>query len=45
MTLTFLLTAAMRERVLRGPQVVARIGKAFAASILVLSGRLALEPR
>ena len=40
-----LLAAATRERFLRNPQWLARLRKAFAASFLVLSGRLALESR
>ncbi len=40
-----LLAAVARERVLRRPQVLTRLRRAFAASFLVLSGRLALESR
>jgi threonine/homoserine/homoserine lactone efflux protein len=40
-----LLAAATRERVLRSPRVLVRLRRAFAASFLVLSGRLALESR
>ncbi len=44
-TIYGLLAAAARERVLRSPRVLARLRKAFAASFLALSGRLALESR
>jgi threonine/homoserine/homoserine lactone efflux protein len=40
-----LLAAAARERVLHSPQILSRLRKAFAASFLVLSGRLAVESR
>ena len=40
-----LLAAATRERVLRRPAVLVRLRRVFAASFLVLSGRLALESR
>lgn len=40
-----LLAAATRERFLRNPRLLIRLRKAFAASFLVLSGRLALESR
>lgn len=40
-----LIASATRERVLRSPQVLARLRKGFAACFLVLSGRLALESR
>jgi threonine/homoserine/homoserine lactone efflux protein len=40
-----LLAAAAREQVLGRPQVLVRMRKAFAASFLLLSGRLALESR
>jgi len=40
-----LLAAATRERVLRSPRLLRRLRKAFAASFLVLSGRLAVESR
>jgi threonine/homoserine/homoserine lactone efflux protein len=40
-----LLAAAARERVLHSPRVLSRLRKAFAASFLVLSGRLAVESR
>ena len=40
-----LLAAATRERFLRDPRLLTRLRKAFAASFLVLSGRLALESR
>jgi threonine/homoserine/homoserine lactone efflux protein len=40
-----LLAAAARERVLRSPRVLTGLRKAFAASFLALSGRLALESR
>jgi threonine/homoserine/homoserine lactone efflux protein len=40
-----LLAAAARQRVLQSPRLLTRIRKVFAASFLVLSGRLALESR
>ena len=40
-----LLAAAARERFMRNPRLLTRLRKAFAASFLVLSGRLALESR
>jgi threonine/homoserine/homoserine lactone efflux protein len=40
-----LLAAATRERILRNPRLLARLRKAFAASFLALSGRLAIESR
>ena len=40
-----LAAAAVREQVLTRPQVVRRVRRAFAASFVVLSGRLALETR
>ena len=40
-----LLAAATRERVLRSPRLLTRLRQAFAASFLVLSGRLAVESR
>ena len=40
-----LLAAATRDRVLRSPRLLTRLRKAFAASFLVLSGRLAVESR
>jgi threonine/homoserine/homoserine lactone efflux protein len=40
-----LLAAAARDRVLHSPRILSRLRKAFAASFLVLSGRLAFESR
>lgn len=40
-----LLAAATRERVLTSPRVLVRLRQVFAASFLMLSGRLALESR
>jgi threonine/homoserine/homoserine lactone efflux protein len=37
--------AAVRDKVLARPRLVDRIRKAFAASFVVLSGRLAVESR
>ena len=40
-----LAAAAVRDQVLARPRVLRRIRRAFAASFVVLSGRLALESR
>jgi threonine/homoserine/homoserine lactone efflux protein len=37
--------AALRDKVLSRPQLVARIRKAFAATFVALSARLAVESR